>query len=197
MLSKYKEQGDRIFGGLGRALGDLGLTPNMITFLSFICATLVGVAFALKFLLLAGLLTILTGFFDVLDGVTARVTKQTTKFGGVFDSILDRYSEVIIFAGIIWYGVNWIIGLLALAGSLLVSYTRAKGEILGIQMSGVGFAERLERLILLALGAITAFLIPQVFGFLTLGLFVVLIALLSHITALHRFFYIWQQLKKQ
>jgi len=196
LLSKYREYVDKLFGEFGKTLSNFGITPNMITFVSFVCAIIVGITFALNLLVLAGVLTILTGFFDALDGATARATGRVTKFGGVFDAILDRYAEIIIFTGIILYGVSWLIGLLALAGSFLVSYTRARGEVLKIEMAGIGFAERFERLIILSAGAIVAYFIPQVLGFLTLELFVLVIAILVHFTAFHRFFYIWQQLKK-
>ena len=100
-----------------------------------------------------------SGFCDTLDGIVARTFQQTTVFGGFFDSVLDRYADAAVYAGIIiaglcnaalgtFWGPIW--GLVTLSGSMMVSYTRARAEAVGIKMESVGFAERAERMLILA-----------------------------------------------
>jgi len=93
----------------------------------------------------------LAGGFDIVDGAVARVTGKTSKQGAFLDSTLDRVAEVAVFAGILVGGYSSpILVLLALSFSLLVSYTRAKGDALGVALSGIGIGERSERLLILA-----------------------------------------------
>jgi archaetidylinositol phosphate synthase len=98
-----------------------------------------------------GVLVLVAGWFDIVDGAVARVTGRTSKRGAFLDSTLDRVAEVAVFAGILLGGYSSpILVLLALSFSLLVSYTRAKGDALGVTLSGVGIGERSERLLILA-----------------------------------------------
>ena len=104
-----------------------------------------------------------SGFCDTLDGIVARTFGQTTVFGGFFDSVLDRYADAAVYAAIIIAGLcnGANLGrsrrLAALSGSILVSYTRARAEAVGIKMESVGFAERAERMLILAVVSIIAF----------------------------------------
>ena len=148
-----------------------------------------GVAFALGKPFEGGLLILFSGVFDTLDGGVARAKGIITPFGGVLDSVCDRYSDGLIFLGIIAGAVNgrlvlppimqiegWLWAGFALIGSFLVSYTRARAESAGCQKLSIGIAERAERMITLALGALFNFL----------GWALVLIAVFSHITIIQR-----------
>jgi archaetidylinositol phosphate synthase len=169
-------------GLLARSLHRLGLKPNHVTLISFCCS----LAAALSFVLVAehslkgiyaGILLLLSGLFDATDGVMARLYREESNFGAFLDSVLDRVSEIIVYWGLIYSKlVEWSVGLVAMSGSLMVSYARARAEQLGSEMKGVGIAERPERLLILA---VAAFL-----GQLNAGVF--LIALLSAITVLQR-----------
>ena len=101
---------------------------------------------------LGGALVLVAGWFDIVDGAVARVTGRTSRRGAFLDSTLDRVAEVAVFSGIMLGGYSPpILVLLALSFSLLVSYTRAKGDALGVALSGVGIGERSERLLILAI----------------------------------------------
>jgi archaetidylinositol phosphate synthase len=143
--------------------------------------------------LIAVLLLLASGFCDTIDGVIARNYQQATPFGGFLDSLLDRYADAIIYSAIIIGGlcdVSW--GLAALAGSLLVSYSRARAEAAGIKMESVGFAERAERMLILAVASIAAFLwLPS------LNYGIILLAVLSNITVLQRGWHAYKWLKKK
>jgi archaetidylinositol phosphate synthase len=128
-----------------------------------------------------------------MDGILARTYDQVSVFGGFFDSILDRYSDSAIFIGIIIGGLcEPIWGLLALIGSLLVSYSRARAESVGIKMSSIGLMERAERLILLMVSSIFAF-----FWLPALNIGIAVLAILSNFTVLERAFHVHKVLKKK
>jgi archaetidylinositol phosphate synthase len=148
-----------------------------------------GATFAMGRPFEGGLLLLFSGVFDILDGGVARAKGIITPFGGVLDSVCDRYSDGLMFLGIIAGAVNgrlvlppimqiesWLWAGFALIGSFLVSYTRARAESAGCRKLSVGIAERTERMIILALGALAGFL----------GWAIVLIAVFSHITIIQR-----------
>ena len=148
-----------------------------------------GAAFALGKPFGGGLLILFSGVFDTLDGGVARAKNRITAFGGVLDSVCDRYSDGLMFLGIMAGAINgrlvltpimgidgWLWAGFALIGSFLVSYTRARAESAGCRKLSVGIAERTERMLILAFGALSGFL----------GWALVLIAVLSHITIIQR-----------
>jgi archaetidylinositol phosphate synthase len=105
----------------------------------------------LKGEVLGGVLVLVAGWFDIVDGAVARVTQRTSKRGAFLDSTLDRVAEVALFAGILAGGYSPpLVVLLALASSLLVSYTRARADALGVTLAGIGIGERSERLLAIA-----------------------------------------------
>jgi archaetidylinositol phosphate synthase len=185
--SKLKKRFEGIISAGVKPFADAGVTPNMVTFLGLL------VSFASAWfyyswtsspLLLpaAGLLILLSGLFDALDGVIARTTGKVTAFGGFFDSVSDRYADAFVLAGITLGGLcNPIAGFASLIGSLMVSYTRSRAEAAGVAMAGVGFAERAERMVILA--AVT-FIAVWWIDALNYG--VILLAILSHLTVLQR-----------
>lgn len=166
------------------------LSPDTITLTGFILSAFAAVAILFD-TFAGGLLILFSGFFDMLDGVVARVNRKSTAFGAFLDSTLDRYSDFFLFMAIAWlfYEQKNIAGSLlslgGLAGALLTSYVRARAEGLGIQCK-VGLMERPERLILLALGCITEFIFPVM-----AALFVS-----THLTVLQRIMHVYHASRK-
>ena len=200
MLTKMKEKVQAILATEAKAAHRIGLTPNMITGVGIILAFLSALTYAewqnnTLYLLLAAFLLLLSGFCDALDGIIARLYQQTTAFGGFLDSLLDRYADAAVYAGIIIGGlcdVLW--GLIALAGSLLVSYSRARAEAAGVKMESVGLAERAERMIILAIASIVALFWPS---FTVMNWAVILLAVLSNLTVVQRSVHAYGKLKKK
>ena len=188
----------------------IGLTPNKISLIGFILAFASAVAYGFApsyswLLLVATLFLLASGFCDTMDGIIARTYQQVTVFGGFFDSVLDRYADAAVYAAIIvaglsnagWntiWGAVWatIWGLAALSGSVLVSYSRARAEAAGIKMESVGFAERAERMLILAAASIIAFWwLPA------LGYGIALLAVVSNLTVVQRILHVYRELKKK
>jgi archaetidylinositol phosphate synthase len=143
-------------------------------------------------LALAGLMILFSGFIDAIDGVLARYTGQVTRFGGFLDSVLDRYSDLFILSGIIIGRlVEPYVGLIAMIGSVMVSYTRARAEAEGVRMEGVGFAERAERLIFLAICSIIS-----LFWIKILEWGVIIMAIATNLTVLQRILYFKKEVEK-
>jgi CDP-diacylglycerol--glycerol-3-phosphate 3-phosphatidyltransferase len=147
----------------------------------------------------AGIFIILAGTCDVLDGRLARDTGKGSIYGALFDSTIDRYSEIIVFLGLAWYyygpsKATVMIILLAVAGSMMVSYTRARAEGLGLECK-VGIMQRQHRITLLAAGAILA-AIPGT-KHVTMLASIWIIAILANVTAVQRVIYIRGQLRRK
>lgn len=152
-----------------RGLIKLGITPNFVTATGlliniFAAAVLIyGAAHSERgnysYVGWAGLIILFAGLFDMLDGQVARLGKMTSRYGALFDSVLDRYSELIVLFGICYYLIlqgfffSSMFGFIALIGSMMVSYVRARAEGLGIECK-IGFMQRPERVILISAGAI-------------------------------------------
>jgi CDP-diacylglycerol--glycerol-3-phosphate 3-phosphatidyltransferase len=134
----------------------LKFTPDFISFIALALGLIAGLLFIFSQTLWAGIVIILCGFFDLLDGQVAAKSNKTSLFGAIFDSTLDRYSEFFIYMGIAYYfRDHWALWLcfLAFFGSYMVSYTRARAESLGVDCR-IGIMQRAERLGLLALGSL-------------------------------------------
>ncbi len=168
----------------------LRIGPAALSALALVAGMAAGALFILERPLLAGITIFVSGIFDILDGKVAESTQTKSLFGAIFDSTLDRYSEFFIFLGIaVHFRNHWALWLTiaAMLGSALVSYTRARAEGLGIECS-IGIMQRAERIILLALGAV----LGSIFNIFDLAMIIVLamIAVISHITAIQRTFYV-------
>jgi len=143
---------------LGALLARTGLTPNQLTVMGLVLNGVVGWVAAEGRLQLAGVLLIVAGAFDMLDGAVARATGRVTRFGGVLDSVLDRYAEAFVLGGLLIWIVRTELGAVpvllcyaTIVGSILVSYVRARAEGAGIALTQ-GFFARPERIVVLALG---------------------------------------------
>ncbi len=175
---------------------NLKIGPNALSFMALISAIGAGVLFFLKHPFWAGIMIVISGLFDILDGKVAANTNQKSLFGAIFDSALDRYSEFFIYLGLAAYFRNhWALWLTfwAILGSSMVSYTRARAEGLGIECK-IGIMQRAERMLLLFLGA----MIGSLFNIFDPAMITVLaiIAVFSNITAIQRTFYV-KKVEKQ
>jgi CDP-diacylglycerol--glycerol-3-phosphate 3-phosphatidyltransferase len=186
---------------LRRIVHGLALTrisPNALTFFGLVINIGAAVLFGLggpdnqaRMFRWAGATIIGAGIFDMVDGRVARATGQVTQFGAFFDSVIDRYSDLALFFGLLVYyaraGRFFYIVLVAvvMTGSVMVSYTRARAESL-IGSCKVGFMERPERVVLVILGALFNVMAPVLW----------VIAVLSNVTVVHRILYTYQQTRK-
>lgn len=209
----------KVIDPLVKLLVKMGLTPNMITTIGLLLN--VGVAYIfilgaeegnrsdLSYVGWAGALVLFAGLFDMLDGQVARMGKMSSTFGALYDSVLDRYSELIMFLGICWYLVaqhyflSSIFAFVALIGSMMVSYVRARAEGLGIECKG-GLMQRPERVVTIGLFGIICGVTSHYIGdfklyipgipfhvFETITIFtvpIVILAILSNITAFKRLY---------
>jgi len=198
MLTKLKKRVQAMLATEAKAAHKIGLTPNKLSATGIVLAFLSAIAYTLWqthtfYLLLAAVLLLLSGFCDALDGILARLYHETTPFGGFLDSLLDRYADATVYAGIIISELcNPLWGLTALIGSLLVSYTRARAEATGIRMESIGLAERAERIIILATATVTAaFWQPKT----AMNAGIILLAALSNLTVLQRSLHVYKKLK--
>ena len=177
----------------GNIIAKTKITPNQLTFTGLLVNC--GVAFLIAkgnlSYLLIGVLIWVAGFFDALDGSVARAKGRTTVFGSFWDSVLDRYADSVIYFGILVHFLHLglssyvIVVVIAIVGSLAVSYTRAKAESLGVECE-VGLMPRSVRIIILG----ASFCANQVFW----GL--VIIAVFSHLTVFQRIFHVYRKLDK-
>jgi archaetidylinositol phosphate synthase len=198
MLTKLKKKVQSMLTLEARAAHKLGLTPNAVSLIGLALALFSAVAYAISqnqplWILLATILLLASGFCDALDGILARTYQQESVFGGFFDSLLDRYADAAVYAGVIIGGLCeplW--GLAALAGSMLVSYSRARAEAAEINMESVGIAERAERILILSVASVAAF-----FWLPALNIGIILLAVLSNLTVLQRGVHVYKFLKKK
>jgi archaetidylinositol phosphate synthase len=199
LLTKLKKKVQQMLTAEAKAAHKIGLTPNMLSVIGLALSLFSAVTYAmaretqLLWLLWSTILLLASGFCDTLDGVLARTHQQASVFGGFFDSLLDRYADAAVYAGVIVSGLcEPVWGLIALAGSLLVSYSRARAEATGIKMESVGLAERAERMIILAVASLAA-----IFWYPALNIGIIILAVLSNLTVLQRGVHIYRVLKKK
>jgi CDP-diacylglycerol--glycerol-3-phosphate 3-phosphatidyltransferase len=177
---------------VGSFLGRFGITPNMLTIAGFILSCIVAAIIASGRGQLGGVLLLFASAFDMLDGAVARSTGKTSKFGGFFDSTVDRYSEIIVYVGLLWYILgtdDWKWGamlvLLSATGAVMVSYARARAEAAGWKAS-VGILARPERVVVLSLGLI----IDRPMWAL------IVLAVATNLTAVMRMAHVWRAAQK-
>lgn len=195
MLTKLKAKVHFAIAAQAKAADKIGLTPNIVSATGIVFAFLAALAYTLghENLVLAVVLLLLSGYCDVLDGAIARLFQKATSFGGFLDSLLDRYADSAVYAGIIFGGlctVPW--GLIALIGSLLVSYTRARAEAADIKMESIGIAERAERILILAAASLI-----EIFTANAMEAAMIILAVLTNLTVLQRSLYAYKALKKR
>jgi len=165
--------------------------PNVLTFIGLLINIWAAWLFSEGKLFAAGLVVVGASVFDMVDGRVARATNRVTRFGGFFDSVLDRYSDLALFMGLLVYyaSINRyfyiVLTAIVMTGSVMVSYTRARAEN-SIPKCKVGFLERPERIVLIMIGAL--------FNHMAAVLWV--IAILSNWTVVHRMIYTYREAKQ-
>ena len=168
----------------------ININPDTITITGFIVTVIAALTIP-ENLFLGGVLILIGGFFDMFDGISARVNNRRTKFGAFLDSVLDRYSDSFLLLGFACYFIKtdsmtglWL-SLGTLVGALLTSYVRARAEGLGADCK-VGLMERPERVLLMVFGAITG-----------LALFIMwILFILTHVTVIQRIYHVWKVMKQ-
>ena len=199
MLNRFREKITPITTLIGNNFGSLGLSPTFWSMIGFAFAILSSIFFGLSNFLnqqgwefawqvIASIMLLISGFFDIVDGSVARVMKKTTTRGAFLDSNFDKISEALIFIGIAIGGLsNPILAMIALSTSILVSYHRARAESLGMELKGIGIGERAERLLILA-----------IFGFIPISgsiqWGVLIIILISAFSFIQRFIYVLKRI---
>jgi CDP-diacylglycerol---glycerol-3-phosphate 3-phosphatidyltransferase len=171
-----------------RALALSKIHPNALTFIGLLINIWAAWLFSQGRMFAAGMVVVGASVFDMVDGRVARETNQVTKFGGFFDSVLDRYSDLALYMGLLVYyaSINRffyiVLTAIAMTGSVMVSYTRARAEN-SIPKCKVGFLERPERIVLIMIGALFNRMAPVMW----------VIAVLSNWTVVHRMIYTWKE----
>lgn len=193
MLENFRENLNPQLQKLGTVFAATGLSANFWTSIALACAFISAIFYGLNFqyaLVFGGVLLLISGFFDVVDGQVAKVTKKTNR-GAFLDSVFDKIAEVAIFLGILiaGYSEGYLV-LLAITLSLLVSYTRARAEslgvkLLGVKLQGVGIGERAERLLVIAIVGIA--------GFMDYAILIVIV--IAAITLIQRIIAVTQKMK--
>jgi len=165
---------------MGKRFASTGLSANFWTVVGLVFALASALVYGLGIefgLIIGGVLLLVSGFFDMVDGQVAQVTGKTSKKGGYLDSMFDKIAETAIFLGILigGYAEPYLV-LLAITLSLLVSYARAKSDSLNVKLQGVGIGERAERLLVIAIIGIVGFM----------GIAVLIVVIIAAITLIQR-----------
>lgn len=205
LLNKHWVTGfEAVIRPVARFLIDLRVHPHVITFAGLAISILAFNFFRVGHFFWGGLMVVLAGVCDVLDGRLARETNRMSKFGALMDSTIDRYSEVLLFLGLAVFfhrthsHIIYLI-ILAIAGSFMVSYTRARAEGLGIDCK-VGLMQRPERMTYLAIGTLLGSIFIRL-GLANTGIYIVIatiwfITIFANITVIQRVIYIRNELRK-
>ena len=189
MLSK--KLGRRLERPLLRLALLVPFTPNTVTLSGFVLTIVSCIVLSFN-LEIGGILILLSGFFDMLDGAVARAKGMVTSYGAFLDSVLDRYADAAMLLAVLWNmvtqdnTVGMLLSLVSLVGSFLTSYARARAEGLGVSC-GHGLLERPERIVLLAIGAITGYMIPVLW----------ILSALTHITVIQRILHTRRELQRR
>ena len=162
MLNNLREILRPTLEKIGKGFASTGLSPNFWTSVGLVFAVISAIVYGLGLefgLIIGGILLLVSGFFDMVDGQVARITGKTSQKGEYLDSMFDKIAEVSIFLGILIGGyADAYLVFLAITLSLLVSYARAKSDIIKIKLQGVGIGERAERLLVIAIIGMIGFM---------------------------------------
>jgi CDP-diacylglycerol--glycerol-3-phosphate 3-phosphatidyltransferase len=181
----------RIISWIVRMLALSRIHPNVLTFIGLLVNIWAAFLFSQGRFRAAALVVIGAGLFDMVDGRVARETNRVTRFGGFFDSVLDRYSDLALLMGLLVYyaSINRffyiVLTAIVMTGSVMVSYTRSRAENI-IPTCKVGFLERPERIVLIIIGALFDRMAPVLW----------VLAFFSNVTVAHRMIYTWQEAKR-
>ena len=192
MLSHYKKSLHGVADPVARLLLRAHVRPNQLTVLGLGVSMVAAHAFFQGRLRLAAALLAVAGLFDFFDGSLARLAGSESAFGAFLDSVVDRYSDLVVLLGIVLYyeraDGTWGIffTMVTLIGTIMVSYTKARAQSIGMRCE-IGLMERPERMIVLIAGGVFHLLTPAV----------IVLALLTNLTALHRILYVWRAAREK
>lgn len=181
----------KIIQAIVNALALSRVHPNVLTFIGLLINIWAAFLFSYGRFVSAGLVVIGAGLFDMVDGRVARETNRVTRFGGFFDSVLDRYSDLALLVGLLVYyaSINRfgyiVLTAIVMTGTVLISYARSRAENT-IPKCKVGFLERPERVVLIIIGALANRMAPVLW----------VLAVLSNITVISRIIYTWEETKR-
>lgn len=184
MLSHYKTPFQRLGDPVARALFRAHVRPNHLTVVGLGVSILAAFALAQGRLRTGAVLLLLAGLFDFFDGSLARLANSVSAFGAFLDSVVDRYSDLVVLLGVVLYyhrvpdTTGVLVTMLTMVGTIMISYTKARAQSIGVPCE-IGLMERPERLIVLIAGATFNVLTPAM----------IVLAVLTNITALHRILY--------
>jgi len=197
--ARARELSNSILQPIAKAIASIGISANMLTIIGMIIGIGAGICIAFGKLRLAGILILVGGVFDMMDGAVARASNSNSPFGAFLDSVADRYSEGIIFLGLAVYCSaskmmdGLVLTCLGLISAFLVSYARARSEGLNLDCK-VGFMQRPERIILLTIGVLF-----QSFSIINVSILVIslwILVILSHITIFQRVIFALKKFKE-
>ena len=202
-LDSLRPYAEKILKPLANVLSRAGVTPDATSVLSLIFAAGAGVLYTIScgdrtLALAAGVLVLLNGIADAMDGEIARIAGTAGIRGDFLDHVIDRYADVFIICGI-FFGeyIDWRIGVAAIVGTLLTSYLGTQAQAVGLGRHYGGILGRADRLVLIMLASLMYFLYPyEIYGASSLGWSIVLIAVASNLTTLQRFVHIWKELSE-
>jgi CDP-diacylglycerol--glycerol-3-phosphate 3-phosphatidyltransferase len=190
---RFQDWVRRAARGLVTAIHLRGITPNALTLIGLAVTTVAAVLIGLGWLIPGGLVLLFAGLFDILDGAVARVTNRVGRYGAFLDSTTDRYAEVVTYAALLYHFISRSGGelpamlvIIALGGSLLVSYVRARAQSLGFTCDG-GLLARPERVVITVIGLVVPpLLVPALW----------VLAVLTNLTALQRIRLVWREARQ-
>ena len=190
MLNNLRDSLKPYLQSIGRAFASTGISPNVWTVVGLVFAFTASLIYGINVeysLILGGIILLVSGFFDIVDGQVARYTNKISKTGGFLDSVFDKIAEVAIFFGILMggYAEPYLV-FLAITLSLLVSYVRAKADAAQIKLQGIGIGERAERLLVIA--------IVGIIGFMEIA--VIIVVIIASITLIQRLIVMSKSIKK-
>lgn len=192
MLSeKVGHRFDTILSRIARAVFGRNIHPHTLTFMGLAVNVGAGLCLGTGHWRCAGALITIAGLFDLMDGAVARTLDKATKFGGFLDSVIDRYSDILLLMGIIWYYAvrnepgYTLLACIVLMGCILIPYSRARAEAF-LTRCNIGLMERAERTICLAVGSLCGVMEPVLWC----------LAVLTHITVFQRIYYTWKEMQK-
>lgn len=214
LSEKNKERYLRVITPIRKVLSRLGVHPNILSITGLILSLVAGFVYSIGSFFWAAWIVVLAGTCDALDGELARQTGKNSRFGAFFDSALDRYSDGFILMGLGWYfaGGSMLLGaagegtsgdqsplavvliILAMAGSFMVSYTRARAEALGLDCK-IGLMQRPERITLLVIGSLLGSI--PVIGLIFIKATLIILAVLTNVTAIHRMIHVRNQFLRE
>ena len=190
MLNNLRDRLRPTLENIGKVFASTGLSPNFWTTIGLVLAIISAIVYGLGMeygLLLGGILLLISGFFDMVDGQVARVSGKTSKKGSYLDSMFDKIAEVAIFLGILvgGYAEPYLV-FLAITLSLLVSYARAKSDAINVKLQGVGIGERAERLLVIAIIGMIGLMEPAV----------IIVVIIAGVTLIQRMIVTAKQIKE-